>query len=176
MSSRHCLNSRAEELAELRTLQQIVDYMRDHSGEVNGASSPEPVGTPSMVSETAPDEPVGAQHAVPLPPAPVSTPGISVEALSAALLEIVSEKTGYPTEMLELEMDIEADLGIDSIKRVEILGRDARRVPGAAPTQSGGTGRTTHPATDCRLHARSFRRGQRRDTRTRRDEACLVRT
>jgi acyl carrier protein len=34
----------------------------------------------------------------------------------------VSEKTGYPTEMLELGMDMEADLGIDSIKRVEILG------------------------------------------------------
>jgi acyl carrier protein len=37
-------------------------------------------------------------------------------------LNIVSEKTGYPSEMLELDMDMEADLGIDSIKRVEILG------------------------------------------------------
>ena len=38
------------------------------------------------------------------------------------MLEVVSEKTGYPTEMLELSMDMESDLGIDSIKRVEILG------------------------------------------------------
>ena len=38
------------------------------------------------------------------------------------ILEIVAEKTGYPSEMLELEMDMEADLGIDSIKRVEIFG------------------------------------------------------
>ena len=38
------------------------------------------------------------------------------------LLTIVSEKTGYPAEMLELDMDMEADLGIDSIKRVEIMG------------------------------------------------------
>ncbi|MFM7370739.1 MAG: phosphopantetheine-binding protein, partial [Sphaerospermopsis kisseleviana] len=42
--------------------------------------------------------------------------------LSNILLNIVSDKTGYPVEMLELSMDIEADLGIDSIKRVEILG------------------------------------------------------
>ncbi|WP_413175988.1 SDR family NAD(P)-dependent oxidoreductase [Anabaena azotica] len=42
--------------------------------------------------------------------------------LSNVLLNIVSDKTGYPAEMLELSMDIEADLGIDSIKRVEILG------------------------------------------------------
>ena len=38
------------------------------------------------------------------------------------MLEVVSEKTGYPVDSLELDMDIEADLGIDSIKRVEILG------------------------------------------------------
>jgi len=43
-------------------------------------------------------------------------------ALTASLLTIVSDKTGYPVDMLELDMDMEADLGIDSIKRVEILG------------------------------------------------------
>ena len=42
--------------------------------------------------------------------------------LEQALLQVVSEKTGYPVEMLELTMDLEADLGIDSIKRVEIFG------------------------------------------------------
>ena len=45
-----------------------------------------------------------------------------VAALAQSLLAVVSDKTGYPTEMLELDMDMEADLGIDSIKRVEILG------------------------------------------------------
>jgi acyl transferase domain-containing protein/acyl carrier protein len=50
-------------------------------------------------------------------------PAIRIPAdLSNVLLTIVSDKTGYPAEMLELSMDIEADLGIDSIKRVEILG------------------------------------------------------
>ncbi|MGE3818630.1 MAG: SDR family NAD(P)-dependent oxidoreductase [Isosphaeraceae bacterium] len=38
------------------------------------------------------------------------------------LIEIIGGRTGYPTELLGLEMDLEADLGIDSIKRVEILG------------------------------------------------------
>jgi acyl transferase domain-containing protein/acyl carrier protein len=53
------------------------------------------------------------------PTAPVV---IDQDTLSQTLLNVVSDKTGYPTEMLELTMDIEADLGIDSIKRVEILG------------------------------------------------------
>jgi len=43
------------------------------------------------------------------------------EKIEQDLLEIVSRLTGYPIEMLDLDMDIEADLGIDSIKRVEIL-------------------------------------------------------
>src|SRR6185369_18024633 len=47
------------------------------------------------------------------------------------LLAVVSEKTGYPVEMLEMEMGMDADLGIDSIKRVEILSAIQERLPGA---------------------------------------------
>jgi hypothetical protein len=42
------------------------------------------------------------------------------EELTSRLLKIVSERTGYPQEMLDMDLDLEADLGIDSIKRVEI--------------------------------------------------------
>ncbi|MGD1875268.1 MAG: beta-ketoacyl synthase N-terminal-like domain-containing protein [Mastigocoleus sp.] len=45
-----------------------------------------------------------------------------LEGLTTSFLKVVSDKTGYPVEVLELEMDLETDLGIDSIKRVEILG------------------------------------------------------
>ncbi len=44
------------------------------------------------------------------------------EELTAHVLSVVSERTGYPVEMLDVDLDVEADLGIDSIKRVEILG------------------------------------------------------
>ncbi|MFM7366369.1 MAG: acyltransferase domain-containing protein, partial [Sphaerospermopsis kisseleviana] len=53
---------------------------------------------------------------------PTTPINIDTSTLSQTLLNIVSDKTGYPVEMLDLSMDIEADLGIDSIKRVEILG------------------------------------------------------
>ena len=54
----------------------------------------------------------------------VATPPVDIDpaTLQPTLLTIVSDQTGYPSEMLEMSMDIEADLGIDSIKRVEILG------------------------------------------------------
>lgn len=45
----------------------------------------------------------------------------SVEEFRAALLEATSRRTGYPVEMLQEDLLLEADLGIDSIKRIEIL-------------------------------------------------------
>ncbi|MFB8790597.1 MAG: acyltransferase domain-containing protein [Potamolinea sp.] len=49
--------------------------------------------------------------------------------LTRILLGLVSDRTGYPTEMLGLERDMEAELGIDSIKRVEILGALQKNLP-----------------------------------------------
>lgn len=37
------------------------------------------------------------------------------------LVQIVSDRTGYPPEMLDVDASLEADLGIDSIKRVEVI-------------------------------------------------------
>ena len=47
-----------------------------------------------------------------------------------AAADVVAEKTGYPAEMLGDDMELEADLGIDSIKRVEILAAIHERAPG----------------------------------------------
>mgnify|MGYP002641179499 CR=1 FL=1 len=47
------------------------------------------------------------------------------------LLEVVSETTGYPVEMLEPEMTLDNDLGIDSIKRVEIFSVLREKLPHA---------------------------------------------
>jgi len=65
--------------------------------------------------------------------ASVETPSDVAEATSLAspsqvLLAVVSERTGYPAEMLDLQLDLEADLSIDSIKRLEIIGELAQRL------------------------------------------------
>jgi NAD(P)-dependent dehydrogenase (short-subunit alcohol dehydrogenase family)/acyl carrier protein len=54
----------------------------------------------------------------------------STESITASLTAIVARKTGYPQEFLSLEMDMESDLGIDSIKRVEIMAALQEEVPG----------------------------------------------
>ena len=58
-----------------------------------------------------------------------ATETLSAPSLREMMLDVVTEKTGYPAEMLELDMSLDADLGIDSIKRVEILAAMHERVP-----------------------------------------------
>src|SRR3546814_15981185 len=45
---------------------------------------------------------------------------------AGTLTALVAERTGYPIEMLAFDADLEADLGIDSIKRVEIRSEERR--------------------------------------------------
>lgn len=60
-----------------------------------------------------------------------------LDTLLAQLLDLVSERTGYPKEALSIDLDLEADLGVDSIKRVEILGTLAESLDLTAGMSSG---------------------------------------
>jgi len=106
------------ELTELRTLQEIVSFVTGNSV----ISSADTESTPPVAPTTP--EVINTQHST-LPkasPSKTAEGKMDVDKLTTSLLQVVSEKTGYPAEMLELNMDMEADLGIDSIKRVEIFG------------------------------------------------------
>ena len=53
------------------------------------------------------------------------------DAIKEKVLEIVAEKTGYPKDMLDLDLDLEADLGIDTVKQAEMFAavRAAYNIP-----------------------------------------------
>ena len=38
-----------------------------------------------------------------------------------AVVRIVAELTGYPPELLDLDLDLEADLGVDTVKQAEVF-------------------------------------------------------
>jgi malonyl CoA-acyl carrier protein transacylase/NAD(P)-dependent dehydrogenase (short-subunit alcohol dehydrogenase family)/acyl carrier protein len=76
-------------------------------------------------AETSAAQPEAAPRAQKQTEAPaVSTPARRDEKLNPmeVLIAIVSERTGYPKELLDPDLDLEANLGIDSIKRIEVLG------------------------------------------------------
>ena len=87
----------------------------------NGAAAPAPQPAPAPVA------------AAPKPPAPVATPATAAPSSDqdpvALVQAIVSDKTGYPVDMLDPNMDLEGELGVDSIKQVEILSTLRERLP-----------------------------------------------
>ncbi len=83
-----------------------------------------PATEPAQVAPVA----VAPAPAAPVAAAATAAPALTEEELTRRLLAIVAERTGYPTEMLDLDLDLEADLGIDSIKRVEIVGSLRRAI------------------------------------------------
>ncbi|GIF63897.1 hypothetical protein Ais01nite_19320 [Asanoa ishikariensis] len=95
---------------------------------------PQRVAPAPVLMPPAPEPPIVRQH-IPEPEPPV--PAATTEPVSLALLlSVVADKTGYPVDMLDGGMDLAADLGIDSIKKVEIFAAVRERTHGLPPTDS----------------------------------------
>ncbi|KFZ78832.1 polyketide synthase [Amycolatopsis sp. MJM2582] len=79
---------------------------------------------------------LGTDPGVP-PPAPVVVASVPEPArveivpersVFDTVVEVIGERTGYPVDMIEPDLDLEADLSVDSIKRAEIAGELATRL------------------------------------------------
>ncbi|MDD2774213.1 MAG: beta-ketoacyl synthase N-terminal-like domain-containing protein, partial [Elusimicrobiales bacterium] len=69
-------------------------------------------------------EPAAAQPAAPSAVAErpaKATAGLSQAAVRREIIGMITEKTGYPEDMLDLDLDMEADLGIDTVKQAELF-------------------------------------------------------
>jgi acyl transferase domain-containing protein len=97
------------------------------------AVAPQPVAPPLKPAVPPPAPAVTAQApaATARPAAVAPQARVSAADTLTRLLTIVSDRTGYPQEMLDADANIEADLGIDSIKRMEILTAFAQLHAGA---------------------------------------------
>ncbi len=110
---------------------------------------PAPVAAPRPAPAAAPaPAPVAAPAPAPAPvvaqtpaPAPAAA-GLDRAGITALLLKIVEDRTGYPADMLGMDQGIEADLGIDSIKRLEIVGALVKALPPAQAEAAAPIGET----------------------------------
>ncbi len=107
------LDGHIEALSKLKTLRAIVEFVYDVAGQSEAAAVPIPVAAAVAIPAAAPPPPL---------PLPAATPArVTREAVTKTLVELVSVRTGYPVDSLDLDLDLEGELGVDSIKRVEIL-------------------------------------------------------
>jgi acyl transferase domain-containing protein/NAD(P)H-dependent flavin oxidoreductase YrpB (nitropropane dioxygenase family) len=90
---------------------------------LTGGGSHQPATVAAVVEASAT---VAAPAAEPAAAAPPGLP--SGAELQETLISLISERTGYPVELIEPDLDLEADLSIDSIKRAEIAGEVATQL------------------------------------------------
>ncbi len=109
--------------AAQRSFQALVDQQQQL---FSGAPVQMPVFQPAPAYRPAPVVQAAPPQVQPVKQ--LSAPGINIEQV---LLSIVSSQTGYPAESLNTDMDMESDLGIDSIKRVAILSELQEKLPSA---------------------------------------------
>ena len=120
----------AGDMARIRTLGDVLAYLEQVGP---AAAAPATAASSAAAPVAAPASARTAAVAAPLIPA---APAPAAD-LTALLLSIVADKTGYQAELLGMHMDLEADLGIDSIKRVEILAAMRDAVPALPDVQAG---------------------------------------
>ncbi|HTJ24634.1 MAG TPA: SDR family NAD(P)-dependent oxidoreductase [Candidatus Limnocylindria bacterium] len=131
----------------LRTSRELIASQREVVLGLLGRDPARAVHAPAPVAATNGTAHRHAFVAEPIaePVAPVAAPAAAATPAAAgrepadvlqAVVGIVSERTGYPPEMLDRDLDLEADLSIDSIKRTEIFAALAERVGLTAPGTS----------------------------------------
>ena len=97
-------------LRDYPTLAHVIRFVYEQRPDLAGRAPASPTA-----EATAPE------------PGAVTAPEVSGDAMVTddsikdKVLEIVAEKTGYPKDMLDLDLDLEADLGIDTVKQAEMF-------------------------------------------------------
>ena len=102
-------------LRDYPTLAHVVRFIYEKRPDLASTAS-----SPAAIRETAAPAPI-----------PVVAEAAAGDAVKEKVLEIVDEKTGYPKDMLDLDLDLEADLGIDTVKQAEMFAaiRAAYNIP-----------------------------------------------
>ncbi|MGA2902787.1 MAG: SDR family NAD(P)-dependent oxidoreductase [Candidatus Korobacteraceae bacterium] len=115
-------------LRDYPTLAHVIRFVYEKRPDLAGAAAPSV--TPTAAPTVAQPAPI---HEVVIPPPPPAQAAgeVSLESIKEKVLQIVAEKTGYPPEMLDLDLDLEADLGIDTVKQAEMFAavRAAYNIP-----------------------------------------------
>ena len=82
----------------------------------------EKLGVDSIVKQEKPKtEPPAEVKQEPKPEPKKEIKPLDESTVTKEVVTLISQKTGYPEDMLELDVDMEAELGIDTVKQAEML-------------------------------------------------------
>ena len=112
-------------LRDFPTLAHVIQFVYDKRPDLAAASLRHQRQSNHHAATTPVAAPAAAASAVARPRPPAD------DSVKEKVLEIVAEKTGYPKDMLDLDLDLEADLGVDTVKQAEMFAaiREAYNIP-----------------------------------------------
>ncbi len=118
-------------LRDFPTLAHVIGFVRDRRTDLKAQTpapttvsklAPVPVASKVEINVPTPEPAkVSAPVATPVSLAPPSDKKAVGEPVKERILALVVEKTGYPSDMLDLDLDLEADLGVDTVKQAEMF-------------------------------------------------------
>ncbi|MFH2058239.1 MAG: beta-ketoacyl synthase N-terminal-like domain-containing protein [Pseudomonadota bacterium] len=118
-------------LRDLNTIAKLAEYA---SAKVDLSAAPLAAATAPAGAPAAPLVAESAATAVELESVSESVAaGLSSLDAIATIKEVIAKQTGYTADMLEESLDLEADLGIDTVKQVEIFGKVAGKFGFSVP-------------------------------------------
>jgi acyl transferase domain-containing protein/NAD(P)-dependent dehydrogenase (short-subunit alcohol dehydrogenase family)/acyl carrier protein len=107
-------------LRDYPTLAHVVQFVYSQRPDLGVATEPSITKPAANDSVVAPEAVTGASEPLKVVPAASAMPATD-DAIKDKILDIVAEKTGYPKDMLDLDLDLEADLGVDTVKQAEMF-------------------------------------------------------
>jgi malonyl CoA-acyl carrier protein transacylase len=102
-------------------VEEYLPGMLTESNDIFAMNQPENYHAEVMAVTSEPTTVAVAAHATLIEDSRSLVPTVGLNAIEKHVLAVVSEKTGYPPEMLDLELDLEADLGVDTVKQAELF-------------------------------------------------------
>ena len=107
-------------LRDYPTLAHVISFVYDKRPDLKSMAV---ASTPSPAAPVAKEETkaVLTRASAAVPAAVVPAKGVALDSLKDRILALAVEKTGYPRDMLDLDLDLEADLGVDTVKQAEMF-------------------------------------------------------
>ena len=100
-------------LRDFPTLAHVIRFVYEKRPDLASQHPAPNIQHPKPAASPAPSPQAGQ--------GPVPTAPMAADPVKERLLALVAEKTGYPQDMLDLDLDLEADLGVDTVKQADLL-------------------------------------------------------
>jgi acyl carrier protein len=115
-------------LDDFPTLRHVMEFLEGASRSSGTQSSGTPSAPPPVAAAPTPAATPAVETTTPVATAETRpATNLNDAELEKFLIDFVVEQTGYPEEMIELDADLEGDLGIDSIKKAQLFGELAEQ-------------------------------------------------